>query len=111
MKSHNKELLANLKWFTQGLTFPDDERGSLNPFIWDVSERGELTAEKLMLSNNIWGTKSLKRLTFDVFLEKPSQDKQTLALLKILQSHLTNIVLVIFTYMFLEKHNTMIGLV
>ena len=91
MKSHNAELLANLKSFTQGLVFSDDERGSLNPFVWDVSERGKLTAEKLMLSNNIWGTKSLKRVTFDVFLEKASEDKQTKGLLKILQSHLTNI--------------------
>ena len=91
MKSHNAELVANLKSFTQGLVFSDDERGSLNPFIWDVSERGELTAEKLMLSNKIWGTKSLTRLTFDVLLEKASKDKQTKALFKILQSHLTNI--------------------
>ncbi|MEA5594909.1 hypothetical protein [Rivularia sp. UHCC 0363] len=42
MKSHNAELLANLKSFTQGLVFSDDERGSLKPFIWDVSQRGEL---------------------------------------------------------------------
>ena len=91
MKSHNAELLANLKSFTQGLVFSDDERGSLKPFVWDVSERGKLTAEKLMLSNKIWGTKSLTRLTFDVFLEKASEDKQTKALFKILQSHLTNI--------------------
>ncbi|MGB3655516.1 MAG: nuclease A inhibitor family protein [Rivularia sp. (in: cyanobacteria)] len=91
MKSHNAELLANLKSFTQGLVFSDDERGSLNPFVWDVSEKGKLTAEKLMLSNKIWGTKSLTRLTFDVFLEKASEDKQTKALFKILQSHLTNI--------------------
>ncbi len=91
MKPYNEELFANLKCLTQGLVFSDDERGSLNPFVWDVSERGELTAEKLMLSNKIWGSKSLKRLTFDVFLEKASEDKQTKALFKILQSHLTNI--------------------
>ena len=91
MKPYNEELFANLKCLTQGLVFSDDERGSQNPFVWDVSERGELTAEKLMLSNKIWGSKSLKRVTFDVFLEKVSKDKQTQALLKILQSHLTNI--------------------
>ena len=91
MKPHNKELFDNLKCLTQGLVFSDDERGSLNPFVWDVSERGKLTAEKLMLSNKIWGTKSLKRVTFDIFLEKVSKDKQTQALLKILQSHLADI--------------------
>ena len=53
MKPHNKELLANLKWFTQGLTFPDDERGSLNPFIWDVSERGEVPVARSIYSGRL----------------------------------------------------------
>ncbi|BAY81339.1 hypothetical protein NIES267_08150 [Calothrix parasitica NIES-267] len=91
MKPYNKELFANLKWFTQGLTFPDDERGSLNPFVWDVSERGELTAEKLMLSNNIWGNKSLKRIEFDDYWGKSRANKQTTVFIETLQSHLTEI--------------------
>ena len=58
VKPANAEMVANLAWFTQGLGFPEFY-GSRNirPFIWEVAERGALTAEQLMLSNIIWGNK------------------------------------------------------
>lgn len=58
MKPASAEMVANLAWFTQGLVFP--KYGRIHPFIWEVAERGELTAERLMLSNQIWNNKSLK---------------------------------------------------
>lgn len=61
MKPASAEMVANLGWFTQGLRFPESYRSrSIRPFIWEVAERGELTAEQLMLSNIILGNKSLK---------------------------------------------------
>jgi len=93
MKPHNAELLANLKYFTEGLEFADDGRGSLNPFVWDVSERGKLTAEKLMLFNNIWGNKSLRLIKFDDYWEKVRENKQIKKLIETLESQMIPIIL------------------
>ena len=89
MKPANAEMVANLAWFTQGLGFPHFYGSrSIRPFIWEVAERGALTAEQLMLSNIIWGNKSLK-LDQVNNSSKPSWEPVQ-SLIRILLSNLQN---------------------
>lgn len=90
MKPANAEMVANLAWFTQGLGFPEFYGSrSIRPFIWEVAERGALTAEHLMLSNVIWENKSLKLTQVDNSSKFSWAQRQLL--LKKISSNLTEI--------------------
>lgn len=65
MKYINEQWIAEFNSLTQGLEFGYLTNSLLKPFIWEVNEKGELTAEKLMLSNKIWGINSLSPINFD----------------------------------------------
>ena len=58
MEPVNEQIQSTLANLVKGLLFADS--GKLNPFIWETDVQGELTAEKLILSNKIWGIHSLR---------------------------------------------------
>ena len=83
-------MVANLARVTQGLGFPEEyQSGSIRPFIWEVAERGGVTAEQLMLSNLSWGNSYLRLAQLDN-LSTPGYDAKQ-PLLTILLSNLIEI--------------------
>ncbi|MGB3204098.1 MAG: nuclease A inhibitor family protein [Crinalium sp.] len=101
MKPTNAEIFRILNELTAGKKFTDYD-SVVQPFVWEVVEQGELTAKKLLLSNQIWNKPSLKVQTIETFLQELEQrgncynylilpEERIKFLLSILQSKLTDI--------------------
>lgn len=65
MKPVNEEINSILANLAKGLKFAD--LGKLSPFIWETEVQGELTTEKLILLNKVWGIYSLELIDIDSF--------------------------------------------
>jgi hypothetical protein len=65
MKPENAELAKELASVAENLIF--GEEGSIHPFVWEISEKGEWSLYNLVVQNQVWGIPSLKAENFEVF--------------------------------------------
>lgn len=84
MVSVNEEIYSTLANLTKGLGFADF--GKLNPYIWGIEAQGELTTEKLVLSNKVWGRHSLRLIDINS-LNKPDWQN----VIEVIKTHLQEI--------------------
>lgn len=54
MKLSNQLLKTQLEKNVEGLGRAFGFDGEIKPYFWEISEKGELTAEKILLENKIW---------------------------------------------------------
>jgi Nuclease A inhibitor-like protein len=65
MKTENAELAEELANIADNLIFGED--GSIRPFIWEISERGEWSLYNLVMQNQVWEIPSLRVENFEDF--------------------------------------------
>ncbi len=71
MKTENAALAEELASIADNLIFGED--GSIRPFVWESSERGEWSLYNLVMQNQVWGIPSIRVENFEDFkLSAPS---------------------------------------
>jgi Nuclease A inhibitor-like protein len=87
MKSENIDLVEELTTIAENLVFGED--GSISPFIWEVAEKGVLSAYNLVRQNRVWDIPSLDSRDFQEFIEGAGRKKEEYqALYEVLESRL-----------------------
>lgn len=97
MKSSNQTLKAKLEEITEKLGRLFGFDGKVSPYFWEISEKGELTAKKILLINEVWDLKSLEQISLEDFLNwlenrqklYELRDSKYSKLIDILQLHLS----------------------
>lgn len=99
MKSSNQNLKAKLEKNTNKLGRLFGFDGKVSPYFWEISEKGELTAKKILLNNEVWDLKSLEQISIEHFLNwlenrkklYSQHDSKYYQLIDIFQSHLSDL--------------------
>jgi hypothetical protein len=87
MKFENIELVEELRTVAENLVFGDD--GSVSPFVWEVAEKGVLSAFALINQNRVWDIPSLEVKDFHDFIKDAGRNKEEYqAIYEVLESHL-----------------------
>jgi hypothetical protein len=68
MKLSNELLKTQLEKNIDGLGRAFGFDGEIKPYFWEISKKGELTADKILLENKIWDYPCLQVVSSDEYV-------------------------------------------
>ncbi len=69
MKHSNEESKVHLEKITEGLGRIFGFDGEITPYFWEIAEKGELTGDRILLEDKIWGSPSLQPVSLNKYLD------------------------------------------